>query len=331
MLKTFIISLVLFITTFFTATAQRTQPVRQLVFEGAGIRGIAYSGALAELETQGHLQTVQQVGGTSAGAIMALLVSLGYTSAETTAIVAGTDFRKFNDGRYFFPGGINRLNRYFGWYRGEKFKAWLYKLIAAKTGNAAITFRQMAAAGYRDLFVTGTNITKQQLVVFSKNNYPDMQVADAVRISMSVPFYFEAVFIDSAGRTVRHPRNKEGLDAMTDGGLTGNFPIYIFDSLGTCNPNTVGFRIDRAEQIASDRVNGRLAPMSTGNFRGYVGALYNMVIENLNRHNLQAADWKRTVSISDGNIGPRIRRLSADEINRLVENGRQATRNFLLN
>lgn len=158
-----------------------------------------------------------------------------------------------------------------------------------------------------------------------------MQVADAVRISMSVPLYFEAVFIDSAGRPVRHPRNREGLDVMTDGGLTGNFPIHIFDSLGTSNPNTVGFRIDRAEQIASDRINGRLAPMPSGNFRAYVGALYTMVIENLNRHNLTSADWQRTVSISDGNIGPRIRRLSPDEINRLVENGREATRNFLLN
>ena len=83
--------------------------VQNLVFEGAGIRGLAYSGAISELEEKNILKDVKRVGGTSAGAITALLLSLGYTSVEITEIVRSTPYKKFNDGRFFLFGGINRL------------------------------------------------------------------------------------------------------------------------------------------------------------------------------------------------------------------------------
>ena len=167
-----------------------------------------------------------------------------------------------------------------------------------------------------------------------------MRVKDAVRISMSIPLYFEAVFIDTSGNVIKRPKNKNDLDVMVDGGFTGNFPIKIFDSSRympmvsssagfLINPATLGFRIDREEQIVKDSVSGVLAPMPVGNIREYAGAFYNIIIENLNRQTLSADDWKRTVSISDGRIGPKIRRLSKEEISVLIENGRNATRKYL--
>ena len=111
------------------AQQQDSHTVKNLIFEGAGIRGIAYCGAIRELEDQGLMKGIERVGGTSAGAITALALSLGYTAEEITGIISETDFKKFNDGRYFFAGGINRVNRYFGWYRGERFNKWLPHLI----------------------------------------------------------------------------------------------------------------------------------------------------------------------------------------------------------
>ena len=90
-----------------------SQP-RNLVFEGAGIRGIAYSGAIRQLEERNILQGIQRVGGTSAGAITALLLSIGYTSHEISDIINSTSFKKFNDGKFFFFGGINRFKKYYG-------------------------------------------------------------------------------------------------------------------------------------------------------------------------------------------------------------------------
>ncbi|UOQ72960.1 hypothetical protein MUN79_02960 [Hymenobacter cellulosilyticus] len=49
----------------------------------------------------------------------------------------------------------------------------------------------------RDLYTTGTNLTRQCGQVFSYETHPDMRVADAVRISMSIPLYFRAVLLDA--------------------------------------------------------------------------------------------------------------------------------------
>src|SRR3982751_5494900 len=127
-----------------------SQP-QNLVFEGSGIRGIAYSGAIRELEERNLLQGVQKLGGTSAGAITALLLSIGYTSQQITEIVNSTSFKKFNDGKYFFFGGINRFKKYYGWYRGQEFDKWLSELIKAKTNNADISFSELHSKGYKDL------------------------------------------------------------------------------------------------------------------------------------------------------------------------------------
>ncbi|HYF32251.1 MAG TPA: patatin-like phospholipase family protein [Chitinophagaceae bacterium] len=313
------------------------QAIKNLVFEGAGIRGIAYCGAIRELEDKGLMTGIERVGGTSAGAITALTLSLGYSGQEIATIITETNFKKFNDGRFFFAGGINRLQKYFGWYRGERFTRWLEQMIASKTGNADITFEELHQQGFKDLYVTATCLNEQRLVILSRETYPNMRVKDAVRISMSIPFYFEAVFIDTMGNVVKHPKKKNNLDVMVDGGFTGNFPIKIFDSSRymavvsssnnfMINPATLGFRIDRAEQITSDSAGGSLAPMTVGNLREYAGAFYNIIIENLNRQTLSADDWKRTVSISDGKIGPKIRKLSKAEIEMLMENGRVAAK-----
>jgi len=288
------------------------------------------------LETRGLMKDIEKVGGTSAGAVTALCLSLGYSSKEIADILYSTNFRKFNDGRMFFPGGINRMNKYFGWYRGEKLTKWLEKIITEKTGDPNITFGELQPRGFKDLYVTSTMLDQQKLVVLSNNTYPNMRIKDAVRISVSIPLYFEAVFMNEEGKLIRHPKNYTGLHVMADGGFIGNFPIRVFNSVENkstgkfviANETTMGFRIDSKKQIENDRQDKGLAAMSVTSLKQYAAAFYNMVIENLNRQGLSRDDWKRTVSISDGDIQPRIRKLSKTEINILIENGRQATNNF---
>lgn len=329
--------LILFPVLFFFIIAYPQQsPIRNLVFEGAGIRGIAYCGAIEELEKNNIMPDIEKVGGTSAGAITALCLSIGYTSGEIANLLYNTNFRKFNDGRFFFPGGINRINKYFGWYRGVRMVRWIEKIIEKKTGNKDITFEELYNKGFKDLYITATVINEQKMEVLSRLTYPKMKVKDAVRISISIPFYFEAVFVDEEGKVARHPKNKEDYNVMVDGGLIGNFPIQIFDSviidsgIVTIIPNmsTIGFRLDRDEQIEFDKTGKGLASMPVTNLKEYGSAFYNIIVENLNRHSLTAADWKRTISISDSKIAPRIRKLSRAEIDKLVTSGRTATQNF---
>jgi len=302
--------------------------IKNLVFEAAGIRGIAYCGAIQEMESKNVMHNIERVGGTSSGAIMALAVSLGYSGKEVEYLIGQTNFKKFNDGKYWVFGGVNRVKKYFGWYRGKKLDKWLGKMIEQKTGNADATFSQLHEKGFKDLYVAGTCLNKQRPIIFSYKSYPNMKVRDAVRISAGIPLYFEAVFMDSTGNIVHHPRQKNGLDIMVDGGFLENFPIHIFDERNT-DWSTIGFRIDPDAQIKNDRENQVLAEMPADDIKEYMLAFYTMVIENLNRQLLTKEDWKRTVSISDGNISPKLRKLSKEEVKTLIENGKNAVKNYL--
>ena len=326
-----------------TVCAQKPERITNLVFEGAGIRGIAYCGAISQMESAGTMKEVQRVGGTSAGAITALALAVGYTGRELETITASTNFKKFNDGRFAVAGGINRVSKYFGWYRSREFNQWLGKLIAQKTGNADITFEQLHAQNnrFRDLYVTGTSLNQQKTIVFSHEHFPKMKIRDAVRISMSIPLYFEAVFMDGAGNIYEQPKKKDSLQVMVDGGFIANFPLWLFDSTKyiaghngsnrfVVNNETLGFRIDREEQIALDKQGKKqLAPLPVNNFKEYMEAFMLLMVESMNRPQLLPNDRLRTVSISDGQLGPRIRKLKKEEVERMLNNGKKAVREFL--
>ncbi|WP_040396742.1 patatin-like phospholipase family protein [Cesiribacter andamanensis] len=317
--------------------AQPATPYKNLVFEGAGIRGLAYGGAIEVLEEKGVLAGIEKVGGTSAGAITAMLLALGYSASEITELVYRTRFNRFNSGRFFFVGGLYRMHTRYGWYRGDKFSAWLENAIRHKTGNADITFADLRAQGYKDLYITATCLNRQQLLVFSAESYPHMKIKDAVRISMSVPLYFEAVFIDQTGRVIPRPTDTRELDLVMDGGITANFPLFLFDSTvqvgqqtqRLANPATLGIRIDTDTQIALDRQDRSLEQYPISSLQGYMQAFYVYVLESLNRPQLTEADWQRTISVSSAGVGPRVKRLSMAQKQALLDSGRTGVLTFL--
>ncbi|MCX2741095.1 patatin-like phospholipase family protein [Pontibacter anaerobius] len=329
-----------------TVVAQQ-QAYRNLVLEGGGIRGIAYGGALNELDSLGILPQIERVAGTSAGAIQAAFLAVGYTPQEITEITFSTPVQKFNDGRFIFFGGTSRLFKQYGWYRGDKFTDWLGQQIKAKTGNADLTFAELHKLTLqnkaKDLYVTGTNLTDQCVMVFSHETFPNMQLKHAVRISMSIPLYYRAVLLDQEGNVVTNPQKGQQVDVLVDGGVLANFPITLFDdpkyldSTALCkdtaesyyNHQTLGLRLDRDEQITFDEQQAGLAPYSINGFSDYMGAFYTIVKESLNRQHLQPQDWDRTISISTAGFSPRVRKLSEAEKGTLLASGRKGVQAFM--
>ena len=123
---------------------QSGYPFRNLIFECGGVKGIAYSGALAVLKQRGILRRIQRVGGASAGAINATLLALGYSLEEIRDILAKLDFRNFMDDDWGVLRDAKRLVRDFGWYKGDFFRQWMAHLVEAKTGNPDATFADLA-------------------------------------------------------------------------------------------------------------------------------------------------------------------------------------------
>ena len=101
-------------------------PFKNLVFEGGGVKGIAYAGAIEVLETSGVLQQIGAVAGTSAGAITAALVSMRFSAAEIKEIIWDTKFSTFEDHKSY----IHIFTKY-GLYEGDTFLAWMKSQVAA--------------------------------------------------------------------------------------------------------------------------------------------------------------------------------------------------------
>ena len=258
--------------------------------EGGGVKGFAYVGAFETLDSLNLLHDIERVGGSSVGAIQAMLLATGYTSAEMKTIATHIPLQTFNDG--FILCGFHRLRTKLGFFKGKAVALWIASLLKNKTGNADITFgelhNQKAEKHYKDLYVTGTDLTYQRLRVFSYETYPDMKIKDAVRISMSVPLYFEPVYINDYGKVCS--RNEAGsIHLMADGGLLSNYPIQLFDDkkYGNCvatgntieNTETLGLILEKPEQIAYSQQYKGNYPLPVHSVKDYVRAMYHTLVD----------------------------------------------------
>src|SRR5215208_4324135 len=134
-------------------------PYKNLVFEGGGVKGIAYGGALEVLEHSQITPQIERVAGTSAGAITATMVSLGYTASEFIEIMMNLDFSKLEDGSDI--GGPVRLIEHYGWFKGDYFLNLMQNYIEQKAGSARATFGDLKKNGFKELYVFGTDLSRQ--------------------------------------------------------------------------------------------------------------------------------------------------------------------------
>jgi NTE family protein len=326
--------------------AQPKTNYSNLALEGGGVRGLAYAGVISVLEKQGILEHIDNVAGSSAGAIAGLLISVGYTAKEIDSIMQELPVQQFNDGKGGLYGKYKRVKNDFGIYEGRKFEQWLQQLVKNKTGKPNLTFIELhelhlKSTVYKDLYCTGTNLSRQQLEIFSYEHTPKMPVALAVRISGSVPLYFEPVALNDQKEIIKKGDDSSFINYYVDGGMLCNYPISMFD---TCydnenpllcnnvkfNPHTIGIKLERPEQIDSLHKNNiTIPPYDVNNFNQYLAAFSNLMIETLNRKYPNLENEKgRTIYVSQGNISPRVKKTKQQDKLLLFENGVKAATNF---
>lgn len=73
------------------------QKIKYLVFQGGSVKGVAYIGALEVLEQSIDMKDIRGVAGTSAGAITAALLALGYDIAQVKELQLQFDFKDILD------------------------------------------------------------------------------------------------------------------------------------------------------------------------------------------------------------------------------------------
>src|SRR6185312_4016237 len=247
----------------------RPNPV-DLVLSGGGVKGVGLVGAVVAVMDAGY--SVKRVSGVSAGSLVGSILAAAskgdqLTTQQIKEIALTLPYPKFRDpvGQLPVVGRAWGLLRENGIYRGDFAHEWirseLKNLGVTTFGDLALTDRQIPKERRYRLAVTVTDVTTGQLVrlpwdyrrVYGLD--PDDQlVADAVRASMSIPFFFHTVKLTSAS----------GLTStLVDGGVLSNFPIDSFDRPDGRPPRWPTFGVTLLPNLpqGNDKVIPALAPL----------------------------------------------------------------------
>jgi NTE family protein len=305
-----------------------------LVCEGGGVKGIGLAGAYAALEAAGY--EPKRVAGTSAGAITAALIAAGYTADELKEVVMSLDFRQFEDRGWEdrIPLLANPLTLLLdqGIYEGAKFLDWMRGMLIEKE---VFTFGHLKTGSddpryaYR-LQVVVSDISSRELLVLPRDAHklgldPDkLEVALAVRMSMSIPIFFEPVRVQNPATNWEH--------VLVDGGMLSNYPVWLFDSDDVPECPTFGLLL--VEPNPKTPISERLPrpERSARGAKGVVQLLSGMVHTMMEAHDrlyVEKAQYARTIGIPTLGVGttefdlPRTRALE------LYESGRSAGQQFL--
>ncbi|MBQ5644233.1 MAG: patatin-like phospholipase family protein, partial [Bacteroidaceae bacterium] len=198
-----------------------------LVMSGGGARGLAHIGVIKMLEENNI--PIDYVAGTSMGAIVAALYSMGYTPDEMIEIMKTDDFQRWYSGtmdpQYMFYFKKNKdvpdlINLHFD--VKDSLQIVMPSAHIVKSGPMNLGFMESFAAynaacknNFDSLMIpfrcVAADAYNKKQVVFS-----DGDLGDAVRASMSYPFFFKPIKVDSV--------------LLYDGGLYNNFPRDIMEN-----------------------------------------------------------------------------------------------------
>lgn len=205
-----------------------------LVLSGGGAKGLAHIGVIRVLEENGI--PIDYIAGTSIGAIVGALYAAGYSPDEMEAMFRSDDF-------YFWSTGqIQEQYRYF-YRRGDETPEWLELKFELQQEKLKIlppthiipqeqmdfAFMELLAAtnavckyNFDSLMVpfrcVAADVYRNQAVIMK-----DGDLGEAVRASMTVPFYFKPISINGT--------------MLFDGGIYNNFPNDIMKE--TFNPDFI--------------------------------------------------------------------------------------------
>lgn len=219
-MKRIILYILLIVLLPFSLSAQKVG----VVMSGGGARGLAHIGVIKVLEENNI--PIDYVAGTSMGAIVAALYSMGYTPDEMIKMMKSEDFQRWYTGtmdqNYMYYFKKNRqvpdlFSVHFSFKDSVRILPPLANIVNAAPMNLGFLeiFAGYTAAckgDFNKLMVpfrcVASDIYNKKEVIFSKGD-----LGDAVRASMTYPFFFRPIKVDNV--------------LMYDGGLYNNFPSDV--------------------------------------------------------------------------------------------------------
>lgn len=245
---------------------------------------------------------------------MAALRVSGYTPAELKKLALEIQFGDFKEGARWGTK-LYHLFANKGIYKTDAFYRFMQRHLAAK---GVFTFKDLRTQ-YEDprwkykLKVIASDVTAGRMLVLPDDlvlfdmDPDDFEVAEAVRMSMSIPGFF------------RPARLKDNY--IVDGGLLSNFPIFIFDSDGA--PEWPSFGILLREPTDS-------TPHEISSIVTYMQAIFSTMLKAHDRRAISGQDYfQRLIQVPTGNVATTDFDMTSQKKEGLYHSGFVAAKDFL--
>lgn len=170
---------------------------KHLVIGPGGMGYFALLGVYSKIEN--NLKKLEGISGSSAGALLALFISIGKSAQEIYDLSINTDIKdlvKYN---------IKSFLDNYGLIDHSQIRE---KLIEICRGEPSFNDIE------KDLYISAFNVNSAKTEYFSKYTHPEMSVIDAVCMSISVPFLFSSVKMNN--------------NVYIDGGTMETYPVPPF-------------------------------------------------------------------------------------------------------
>lgn len=252
-MKRSIISLMLLLT-FLSASAER--PKVGLVLCGGGAKGAAHVGVLKVLEE--YEIPIDMIVGTSMGAIIGGLYSIGYTASELDTLLMAQDWdlvmndrldrkkisydRKKYENKYLvrIPFGLDDYSR-LSFESRDRVPILSNVPMAVVNGHNIYNLFTKLSVGYQDSIdfnkmpipfaCVAVDLVNKEEVVFHSGKF-----VDAIRASMAIPGYFTPARI--------------GDRVFVDGGALNNYPVDVAREMGA--DIIIGVKLGELEKAEKD-------------------------------------------------------------------------------
>src|SRR5215472_16984948 len=324
-----------------------TEKPADLVLEGGGVKGVGLAGAVLALDEAGY--RFQRVAGRSAGAIAAAIIAAlnkaGKPLSELQGYLQEVQFQQFMAKGHLRRalggmGDAGQLLLHMGLYDGDYLIDWLGGVLSDigvtyfgdlrlddPGADATWTDRQRYS-----LVVHTSDITRGKLVRLPWDyvNYgldaDHQRIVDAVRASMSIPFFFTPVSVRAAAVTAPPADLTADAGQVTwvDGGLLDNFPVDVFkrgDGAQARWP-TIGIMLS-ARQTSIGNGN------SSGNVPSEAVACLHTVLDNAGRYYVPPDKALKTIFVDNAGIKATDFGITPEQQQTLFMNGQNAARDWL--
>ena len=220
-----------------------------IAVSGGGVSALVFVGCIKRIHEDHELFQLSNYIGSSSGSLICLFMILNYSFEEIRSFLSEhlvdspvLKLTLWNVPKCFSKYGIDD---------GKNVIEFVEKILEFKGFSKNASFIEITKQTGKNLIVAATNLTCKKLEYLSVDNYPEMMIKTAIRMSTSIPIlyqpvkYYDEIFVDSL--------------------IYNNFPIDVFSKM---NRQTFG-------------LNVLMKPKKITNLMSFFGTIIHCMINNI--------------------------------------------------